>query len=72
MMEQFIAKLCRKAALEKITKGKRKEILHLNLLKKPGANLCPARFQSDLKEKHEGWCCHWLSLDFLWWRNFVY
>ena len=53
MMEQFIAKLCRKAALEKITKGKRKRNFTFKPLEKNlEPILGPARFQSDLKEKH--------------------
>ena len=52
MMEQFIAKLCRKAALEKITKGKRKRNFTFKPLEKNlEPILGPARFQSDLKEK---------------------
>ena len=53
MMEQFIAKLCRKAALEKITKGKRKRNFTFKPLEKNlEPILGPARFQSDLKEKN--------------------
>tara|TARA_X000000950_G_scaffold285558_1_gene391845 strand:- start:216 stop:2681 length:2466 start_codon:yes stop_codon:yes gene_type:complete len=53
MMEQFIAKLCRKAALEKITKGKRKRTFTYKPVEKNlEPILGPARFQSEIKEKN--------------------